>query len=111
MSSDKLEKLANSKFDIKQAKLNLLERVESQLTFAYEGGFFKATPLLLAEISALLTIYDVEEAVIMLDEYDNPILVPLGSMRTIAMEARQFALNSYRKEYEELKKVRKGAKL
>ena len=111
MSTNKLEKLANSKFDIKKAKLNLLERVDAHLTFTYEGGLFKATPQLLAEIFVLLTMYDVEESVVMIDEYKNPILVNIGAFRTVAMEARQFALNSYRFEYEKLKKVRKGDKL
>ena len=109
--SSKLEKLANTKFDIKQAKLNLLERVDAQLTFTYEGGLFKATPLLLAEIYSLRAIYDPEESVIILDEYNNPILANLNMIQVLAIEARQFALNAYRHEYENLKKVRKGDKL
>jgi hypothetical protein len=111
MSTEKLQKLAESKFDIKQAKLNLLERVESQITFTLEGGLFKATPALLAEIVSLRAAYDPEDSVVILDEYNNPILVCLDTIQVLALEARQYALNSYRKEYEILKKVRKGDKL
>jgi len=111
MSAKKLQALAESKFEIKAAKLALLERVDSQLTFTYGGGLFKATPPLLAEISCYLTIYNVDDEVVMIDEYSNPVKVTLGVFRTFALEARTFALNSYLNQYEKLKKVRKGDKL
>ena len=111
MSPKKLQQLADSKFEIKAAKMALLERVDSQLTFTYGGGLFKATPDLLAEISCYLTSYNVDDQVVMLDEYRNPILVTLGVFRSFALESRSFALNAYLNQYEKLKKVRKGDKL
>ena len=111
MSTDKLQKLANSKFDIKAAKLTLLERVEAQLTFVHEGGLFKATPALLAEIVCLRAVFDPADSVVLLDEYQNPIITCLDTIQVLALEARQTALNAYRNDYEKLKKVRNGAKL
>ena len=111
MSAQKLQQLAETRFEIKAAKAALLERIESQLTFTYGGGLFKATPYLLAEIAGYLSIYNVDDTVVMLDEYENPIEVTLGVFRTFAMEARQYAMNSYKNDYDKLKKVRKGDKL
>jgi len=111
MTPEQLQELAESKFEIKAAKLALLERVDSQLTFTYNGGLFKATPYLLAEIACYLTMYNVEEQLVMLDEYQNPILITLGVFRTISLEARQYAMNTYENEYNKLKMVRKGDKL
>lgn len=111
MNAKKLQTLAESKFDIKAAKLALLERVDAQITFTHNGGLFKATPYLLAEIAGYLTMYNNDDLVVMLDEYENPIELYLGVFRTLAIEAHQYALNSYKAEYDKLKKVRNGAKL
>ncbi len=109
MSAKKLQKLADSKFDIKAAKLALLERVDSQLTFTYNGGLFKATPVLIAYARGLQT--GLNEEVCILDEYNNPIKVIISQFVDQAMTANQFALNAYLGQYIKLKKVRKGDKL
>lgn len=109
MSTEKLQKLADSKFDIKAAKLTLLERLESQLTFTFEGGLFKATPLLLATLDTYANAEYLN--VILLDEYKNPIEANVQSIRSYARQAHQFALNAYLVEYDKLKKVRKGVNL
>jgi hypothetical protein len=111
MSAEKLQKLAGSKFDIKAAKLALLERVDAQISFTWGGGLFKATPYLLAEIAGYFAVYSEEQEIIILDEYLNPIKVTLGRFRNSAIEARRYALNTYETEFDKLKKVRKGDKL
>ena len=109
MSADKLQKLAETKFEIKAAKLALLERVDSQLTFTWGGGLFKATPELIAYITGLFRI-TTGKAVI-LDEYKNPIQINIQPFLDEAAAVNQYALNSYLDEYNKLKKVRKGDKL
>ena len=112
MSSEHFQKLANSKFDIKAAKLALLERVNSQLTFTYNNGLFKATPNLLAQIAGFQQALPYAgTTLVMLDEYDNPIEVKLSELQKVALEANQYALNAYLNAYNKLKKVRKGDKL
>ena len=109
MTPEQLQNLAE--FEFKAAKQTLLERVDSQLAFTYKGGLFKATPYLLAEIAGYLTMYNVDEQIVMMDEYQNPTVITLGVFRTMALEARQYALNAYATEFEKLKKVRKGDKI
>lgn len=111
MSAEELQKLAESKFDIKAAKLALLERVESQISFTWGGGLFKATPYLIAEIAGYLSMHGPEDEVILLDEYQNPIKVTIGRFQHSVIEARRFAMNTYEQEFNKLKKVRKGDKL
>ena len=109
MSAEKLQQLAESKFDIKVAKLNLLERVEAQLTFPYNGGLFKATP----ELMAVLALYTKDSVVdlVLLDEYQTPIRVVISELTRKVLEAHQFALNAYLSDYAHLKGVRRGDKL
>ena len=109
MSAEKLQKLANTKFDIKAAKLALLERVDSQLMFTYNGGLFKANPTLIAYVRGLQS--SITESVCILDEYNNPIQIMTPQFINEAIVANQYALNAYKNEYEKLKKVRKGDKL
>ena len=107
MTPENFEKIANTKFDLKVAKLNLLERVEQQSTFAYEGGLFKATP----ELMSYLLVYEKYNNIVILDEYQTPIEVNVANLMEKAREAHRYAMNAYLHEYNELKKVRKGDKL
>lgn len=109
MSPEKLQKLAESKFDIKAAKAALLERVESQLIITHGGGLFKATPSLIAYVTGLSQL--TTGRTIILDEYNNPIKIEITVFLVLLLTANQYALNSYRIEYNKLKKVRKGDKL
>jgi len=109
MSAEDFQKLANTKFDIKAAKLALLERVDAQLTFTHCGGLFKATPALIAYITGLTTT--TTGNVVILDEYNNPIYIHITTFLEDAISHNQYALNTYRIDYEKLKKVRKGDKL
>jgi len=109
MSTEQLQQLAETKFDIKVAKLNLLERVNSQLTFTHADGQFKADEHFLC----LLDVYANAgyETIVILDEYQNPIEINVQEIKHKAIESHQYALNAYKKEYDELKRVRKGDKL
>lgn len=109
MSPEQLQKLAESKFDIKAAKLALLERVDSQLVVTHNGGLFKATPSLIAYITGLRM--NTTGRTVILDEYNNPIKIEISEFFEKILAANQYALNSYRIEYNKLKKVRKGGKL
>lgn len=110
MSAEKLEKLANTKFDIKAAKATMLEKLDGQLTFAYSGGLFKSTP----ELLALLNAYEKQgyDKIVIMDEYQNPIMISdLEVFTQLVCQNLQASLNEYFVEYERLKKVRKGDKL
>ena len=110
MSAEKLEKLANTKFDLKAAKVNLLERMDNQLTFAYDGGLFKASNDLLAVLHSYQTAGWQE--IVVLDVYQNPIKIKnVDLFTTMVRECIQAQLNEYMRDYNELKKVRKGDQL
>jgi len=110
---EKLQKLAESKFELKAAKLALLERVDSQLLITHNGGLFKANTGLITFLSTFLLDHGPTSSLplVLLDEYENPIEVNPIELKAQAWQANQFALNAYLKEYNELKKVRKGDKL
>ncbi len=105
--SEALENLANSRFDFKAAKMALLERIDSQLVFPYEGGMFKATP----ELLCLCEIYKKEPTIVLMDEYRNPILCDPVQLMEHAASCHQYAMNAYWEEFNKLQKVRKGDKL
>lgn len=109
MTPENLQKLAESKFDIKAAKAALLERVDSQLIITHNDGLFKATPVLIAYVTGLSQL--TTGRTIILDEYNNPIKIEITKFLELLLSANQYALNSYRIDYNKLKKVRKGDKL
>ena len=111
MSAEHFQALADSKFDIKAKKLALLEQVDSRTTFTWDGGLFKATPQLIAYVSALAAGSSDSGYVVILDEYNNPIRIVPDRFLADAIEHNQYAMNAYDTDYETLKKVRKGDKL
>lgn len=110
MSADKLEKLANTKFDFKVAKANRLEKLDGQLTFAYAGGLFKASHELLAAIHSYR--HQNYEEIVLLDLYDNPVRISeVDLFEKMTADSLQTWLNDYLFDFQELKKVRKGEQL
>jgi len=72
-----------------------LERIDSQLTFTYDGGLFKAD----GHFLCLLDVYANAgyETVVLLDTYQNPININVQEVKHQATESHQYALNAYKK--------------
>lgn len=61
---------AKARFNHNAAKAYLKEKYQSKLIVASQGGLWKATPELLGYLAS-----EKDENVMLLDEYDNPIMV------------------------------------
>lgn len=104
MNNTELKQLADAKFDFATAKINLKERVESELTVPHNGGMFKASPSLIMFLSTF-------KPEIIEDEYNNPIKINSDELLTQLTEAYNYAMNAWYTDFEKQKRVRKISQL
>lgn len=93
---------ARARFDHATAKRVLKEKYEARMLFAYNGGMFRAGP----ELLGLLQAIPVEDDVVILDLYENPIKVTPQEIQHLAFDRWQEQMNAWHVEYEELSKKR-----
>ena len=101
MNTDNLVAHGRSRFDHHQAKTLLKEKYQAKLTFAYNGGMFRAGP----EMITFLSLYGEEEIVIP-DLYENPVKVVANLLCGIMKNRWQEQMNAWQVEYEQLNKNR-----
>jgi hypothetical protein len=106
MTPDKLKQISESAFDHAAKKLELKEKVETQLYVVHNGGLFKATPELMTFLNTRW-YHDTDEMVIE-DSYSNPIKIDRSVLLDELVKAYKFAMNSWLVEYEELQQIRTG---
>lgn len=80
------------------------ERCEMLLTYSVNGGTFTIDQSLIVFSKMLL---ETQEEAVLLDVYENPILVNLKEFHTEVSSRYVEAVNEYYTEYEKLKKARK----
>ena len=103
MEPTTLKDMAERRFDHDLYRKNLKERVEGQLTIAYNGGLFKSTP----ELIAFLYSWD-EDDLVLQDLHSRPIPVKRVDLLGKLKEAYQFAMNAWKVDYEQASTIRKG---
>lgn len=96
----KLSEFARSRFAHAQAKKVLKEKYEAKMTFAYNGGLWKAGPELLVLLRA------VEGTVVLLDEYGSPVRVDSADLYAIAAARWAEQMNAWLVEHNELARQR-----
>jgi len=95
----KFQKTLQNQRDILKLKL------ESYLTFGYNGGLFKANPETIQFVKLLID--EGNETHPLLDLNDNPILIEdLKDLLTILLGRYKESTNEYYAEYSKLKKAR-----
>lgn len=100
---------ANYRVTLNNQKAAMQAKVESLLSYSVNGGTFTIDTQLLTFSKQLLD--EGEETVVLLDIYNNPILVELESFYT-EIRSRYFEVtNEYYAEYEKLRKARKVHKV
>ncbi len=102
MDTNALVAHARARFDHVAAKRLLKEKYQARMIFGYNGGLFKAGP----ELLALLHSVPVEDKVVILDLYDNPIKVNPLELQHLAHDRWQEQMNAWLVEYDELSKKR-----
>lgn len=102
MNTDNLITHARARFDHAQAKRVLKEKYEAKMLFAHSGGMWRAGPDLLAT----LKFCTLDQEVVLLDTYDNPVKINTKELWNLAAERWQEVMNAWHVEYEELGKKR-----
>lgn len=102
MDTNALVAHARARFDHVAAKRLLKEKYQARMVFGYNGGLFKAGPDLLS----LLQSVPVEDDIVILDLYENPIKINPLELQHLAHDRWQEQMNSWLVEYDELSKKR-----
>jgi hypothetical protein len=102
MNTDDLIAHARSRFDHAAARRVLKEKYQARMLFAYHGGMFRAGPELLTVLHACL----VEDNVVILDIYENPVRVDPGELQRLAHDRWQEQMNAWLVEYEQTNQQR-----
>jgi hypothetical protein len=96
MDTEQLVAHGRSRFEHAAARRLLKEKYQAKLTFAYAGGMFRAGP----ELLALLQSIPVEDDVVILDLYENPVRINPGELQLIAFDRWQEQMNAWLVEFE-----------
>lgn len=102
MDINELVKNSRSKFDHAAAKRVLKEKYQAKMIFGYCGGMFRAGPDLLT----LLHACPVEDQVVILDLYENPVKIDPLELQYLAHTRWQEQMNAWLVEYEQLSQQR-----
>jgi len=102
MDTDALIAHARARFDHVAAKRVLKEKYQARMLFAYAGGMWRAGP----ELLAMLQSVPVEDDIVMLDLYENPIKISPLELQHLAHNRWQEQMNAWLVEHDELSKKR-----
>ena len=102
MDTNSLVAHARARFDHAVAKRILKEKYEAKMLFAYRGGMWRAGPELLTVLQAV----PVEDDVVLLDLYENPIKVSPMELQHLAFDRWQEQMNAWLVEHEANSKKR-----
>ena len=102
MDTDALIAHARARFDHVAARRVLKEKYEARMLFAYNGGMFRAGP----ELLTLLHSCPVEDDIVILDLYENPIKIDPLELQLFAHNRWQEQMNAWLVEYDANNKKR-----
>jgi hypothetical protein len=102
MDTDALIAHARARFDHVAAKRVLKEKYQARMLFAYRGGMWRAGP----ELLAMLQSVPVEDDIVILDLYENPIKINPLELQHLAQDRWQEQMNAWLVEHDELSKRR-----
>lgn len=101
MDSEQIYQTVRARFDHTQARHILKEKYEAKMIFAQQSGMWRAGP----ELISLLQCCSTETAVI-LDLYNNPIMVNVAQLKNEVQQRWQEQMNAWLVEYTELNQKR-----
>ena len=96
MNSKNLAVKARARFDHEVARKVLKEKYQARMTFAYNGGMWRAGPELQ---TTLLTCPDSEA--VLLDLYENPVKVNTKELYAMSQQRWQEQMNAWLVEHEQ----------
>lgn len=102
---------SNYRYTFAIQKQSLKEKIDSKLTYGYNGGIFKIDPVLILFVQHLVD-NDRISGVVLLDSNDNPVLIEDLIVFKEEIYDRYFSgLNEYYQEYDAMKKARSVERL
>ena len=101
MDTNELISHSRARFDHHQARIVLKEKYQAKLTFAHNGGLWRAGP----ELQNTLLCCPGTEAVLV-DLYDTPVKIDTTELMTMSQQRWQEQMNAWLVEYEELNRTR-----
>jgi hypothetical protein len=96
MNTDDLVEHSRARFAHEAAKRVLREKYAARMLFAYNGGMWRAGP----ELLTLLQAIPVEDDVVLLDLYENPIRVSPLELQRLAFDRWQEQMTAWHLEFE-----------
>lgn len=96
MNTEELVSHGRVRFEHSAARQLLKEKFQAKLTFVYNDGMFCAGP----ELLTLLQAIPVEDSIVILDLYQNPVRVDPCELHRIAFERWQEQMNLWLVEFE-----------
>ena len=102
MNTESLIAHSRARFDHEIARRVLKEKYQAKMVFAHAGGMWCAGP----ELLTLLQAIPVEDDVVLLDLYENPVKVTPQDLQYLALERWQEQMNAWLVEHKELSKKR-----
>ena len=102
METEKLVAHARARFDHAAARRILKEKYEARMLFAYAGGMWRAGP----ELLALLQSVPIQDDIVLLDLYENPVKVSPLELQHLALDRWQEQMNAWLVEHEANNKKR-----
>ncbi len=102
METEALIAHARARFDHAAAKRILREKYQARMLFAYAGGMWRAGP----ELLALLQSVPIQDDIVLLDLYENPVKISPLELQHLALDRWQEQMNAWLVEHEENNKRR-----
>lgn len=102
MNTEDLVAHARARFDHVAARRVLKEKYLARMLFAYAGGMFRAGPELLTVLHAC----PVEDNIVILDIYENPVQVNPGELQRLAHDRWQEQMNAWLVEHDQINQLR-----
>jgi hypothetical protein len=102
--SEDIKQLAKSAWDRRLSYLNLQERFRDELTFAHNGGMWRAY----RETIAFLTAFQDVESIVVEDIYNVPKQVNPVELLNLCKQKYQYAANAWAVEYSKLSRIRRA---
>jgi hypothetical protein len=100
MDTNELISHSRARFEHAAARRVLKEKYQAKFVFAHAGGMWQAGPELLTVLKCC------SGTVVILDLYENPVLVNAEELYKLTLQRWQEQMNAWLIEYEELNKKR-----
>jgi hypothetical protein len=96
MNTEDLVEHSRARFAHETARRVLREKYSARMLFAYSGGMWRAGP----ELLTLLQAIPVEDPVVILDLYENPIRIDPQELHRLAFDRWQEQMNAWHVEHD-----------